>query len=356
MRKVIRKVVVAGMALALVLGTIGCGKTAPAEVKEEEAPIAGGWQAAEDGTITEELQALFDKAMEKMVGVDYTPIELLETQVVAGTNYKFLCESKVVAPDTAVKKAVVTIYEDLQGNAEVLEIEELEDSGEEGLDGGWEAAQDGTITEELQALFDKAMEKVVGVDYTPIELLETQVVAGTNYKFLCESRVVAPDAETKQAIVTIYEDLEGNVSIIDISDTEEQGTGGFGIANPFVEVSSLEEAAGGAGFEMEAPEKVEGFEGKRISYIQGTLIQVVYGAQDNELCIRKGAGEDDISGDYEVYEKEEEMTAGGKTVLTKANADGIYTATWTEEGYAFAVSCDSPMTEELVEALTEQVR
>jgi hypothetical protein len=227
---------------------------------------------------------------------------------------------------------------------------------ETAVTGGWEAVEDGTVTDELQVLFDKAMEKMVGVDYTPIELLETQVVAGTNYKFLCESRVVAPDAETKQAIVTIYEDLDGNVSVTDISDTKEQGTGGFGIANPFVEVSSLEEAASGAGFEMEVPEEVEGFEGKRISYIQGTLIQVVYGAQDNELCIRKGAGEDDISGDYEVYEKEEEMTAGGKTVLAKANADGIYTVTWTEDGYAFAISCDSPMTEEMVKALAEQVR
>ena len=355
MKKIIRKVVVAGMALAMVMGTMGCGKTAPAEA-QEEAPIAGGWEAAQDGTITKELQALFDKAMEKMVGVDYTPIELLETLVGAGTNYKFLCESKVVAPGAEVQQAIVTIYEDLQGNAEVLEIEVLEDSGEEALDGGWEAAQDGTITKELQELFDRAVEGLTGVDYTPIELLETQIVAGTNYKFLCESRVVAPDAETKQAIVTVYEDLEGNVSIIDISDTKEQGTGGFGIANPFVEVSSLEEAAGGAGFEMEAPEEIEGFEGKRISYIQGTLIQVVYGSEDKELCIRKGAGEDDISGDYEVYEKEEEMTFGGKTVLTKANADGIYTATWTEEGYAFAVSCDSPMTEEMVKTLAEQVR
>ncbi len=356
MKKIYRKVVVAGMVLTMALGSIGCGKTAPAEVKEEETVLAGGWQAAENKAITEELQALFDKAMEKMVGVDYTPIELLETQVVAGTNYKFLCESKVVAPDAPVQKAIVIIYEDLEGNAEVTDIEVLEDSGEEGLDGGWEAAQDGTITDELQELFDRAAEGLTGVDYTPIELLETQIVAGTNYKFLCESRVTAPDAETKQVIVTVYEDLEGNVSITDISDAEEQGTGGFGIANPFVEVSSLEEAARGAGFEMEAPEEVEGFEGKRISYIKGTLIQVVYGPEDRELLIRKGVGEDDISGDYEVYEKEEEMTAGGRTLLTKANADGIYTVTWTEGGCAFALSCDSPMTEEMVKALAEEVR
>ena len=100
MKKICRKILTAGMALALALGTIGCGQKAPAEVKEETA--AGGWEAVEDGTITEELQALFDRAMEKMVGVDYTPVELLEKQIVAGTNYKFLCESRVVAPGAAV--------------------------------------------------------------------------------------------------------------------------------------------------------------------------------------------------------------------------------------------------------------
>lgn len=220
MKKIYRKVLTAGMALALALGTIGCGQAAPAQGKEEEAPIAGGWQAAEDGTITEELQALFDKAMEKMVGVDYTPVELLETQIVAGTNYKFLCESQVVAPDAPVQMAVVTIYEDLEGNAEVLDIEMMEGSGEGALLGGWQAAEDGTITEELQEIFDKAAEGLVGVSYTPIELLETQIVAGTNYRFLCESRVVAPNAETKQVIVTVYRDLNGNASITDVADAE----------------------------------------------------------------------------------------------------------------------------------------
>ena len=225
MKKIYRKVLTAGMALALALGTIGCGQAAPAQGKEEEAPIAGGWQAAEDGTITEELQALFDKAMEKMVGVDYTPVELLETQVVAGTNYKFLCESQVVAPGAKVQKAIVIIYEDLEGNAEVLDIEVMEESGEEALDGGWQAAEDGTITEELQEIFDRAMEKMVGVDYTPVELLETQIVSGTNYKFLCESQVVAPDAPVQMAVVTIYEDLEGNAEVLDIEMMEGSGEG-----------------------------------------------------------------------------------------------------------------------------------
>ena len=104
--------------VAIILTLAGCG----AGKKEKE--IVGGWETAEDGTITTELQELFDKAMEKLEGVDYTPVKLLETQVVAGTNYRFLCDATVVSPNAETKQAIVTIYEDLQGNVEILEIQD----------------------------------------------------------------------------------------------------------------------------------------------------------------------------------------------------------------------------------------
>lgn len=219
MKRICRKLVTAGMALALAFGAVGCGQAVHAQVKEEHIVI-GGWEAAQDGTVTRELKELFDRAMEKKLGVDYTPVELLEKQIVSGTNYRFLCESRVVYPGAGVQMAVVTIYEDLEGNVEVLDIETPEESGEEAVTGGWEAARDGTVTKELQELFDQAAEGLTGVSYTPIELLETQLVAGTNYRFLCESRVVVPGAETGKTLVTVYKDLEGNARITDISNLE----------------------------------------------------------------------------------------------------------------------------------------
>ena len=229
MKKKMSKILAAALALTLALSAAGCGakktdepaQAAAEEVQEEQEEVLdGGWQEAEDGTITEELQALFDKAMESLVGVDYVPVELLATQIVSGTNYKFLCEGTTVVPDGETKQYIVTIYEDLEGNAEVMNIEEVQEEQKEGLVGGWTEAEDGTITEELQALFDKAMEGLVGVDYVPVKLLATQVVAGTNYKFLCEGTTVVPDGETKQYIVTIYEDLEGNAQILEIEEAE----------------------------------------------------------------------------------------------------------------------------------------
>lgn len=118
--KKIKKVLTALSVVLLVMTVSACN----ANKKEEE--IVGGWETAEDGTITPELQELFDKAMEELEGVDYTPIKLLETQVVAGTNYKFLCDATVVYPDAETTQAIVTIYEDLQGNVEILEIQDAE--------------------------------------------------------------------------------------------------------------------------------------------------------------------------------------------------------------------------------------
>ena len=90
---------------------------------QTNAPILGGWTETADKAITPEMQEMFDQAMEKLIGVDYTAIELIETQLVNGTNYKFRCEAQVVYPGAEKKEAIVTIHKDLQGNLNILNIE-----------------------------------------------------------------------------------------------------------------------------------------------------------------------------------------------------------------------------------------
>ena len=84
--------------------------------------------------------------------------------------------------------------------------------------GGWTETEVKEITPEMQEIFDEATGQLIGVDYEAVELLETQIVNGTNYKFLAESRVVYPGAEKKTVIITIYRDLAGNVSVLDIAE------------------------------------------------------------------------------------------------------------------------------------------
>ena len=103
------------MALSVLLLFAACGHA-------EEPTLAGGWTLTEDGAFDEEVKTVFDKALEGLIGVDYTPLALLGTQLVSGTNYSFLCESTVVYPDAETTYVIVTVHAGLDGAAELTDI------------------------------------------------------------------------------------------------------------------------------------------------------------------------------------------------------------------------------------------
>ena len=97
-----------------------------------------------------------------------------------------------------------------------IEGDEEDDDDFGGMTGYWEAAEDPTLTPERKAIFDKGMEGLLGVDYVPVVYLGSQVVAGTNHAFLCQGTIVVPNAVPEWMVVYLYEDLQGNVSVLDI--------------------------------------------------------------------------------------------------------------------------------------------
>ena len=188
------------------------------EAAEPILGILGGWKATDSPRMSDEATAAFEKAMEGFTGVGYEPLACLATQQVSGTNYAVFCKAQVVYPDAKPYYAVVYVYEDLQGNAELLKIVSLTPNGEADpnagaggtLLGGW------TVAEEQEPgleAFDQAAQKLLGVSYTPIYVLSSQVVSGTNYCVLSKAEVVAPGAEGYYTLATVYQDLSGNVEI-----------------------------------------------------------------------------------------------------------------------------------------------
>ena len=94
-------------------------------------------------------------------------------------------------------------------------------SAEERQSGGWMLSADPAVTEELQALFDKGTETLTGISYIPVAYLGSQVVAGTNHAFLCRAVTAYPgslETDPAYAMVYLYEDLSGRVSILSIAD------------------------------------------------------------------------------------------------------------------------------------------
>ena len=80
--------------------------------------LVGGWTAYHP--LTEKDKLVFKEALAGFVGVHYQP-ELVSTQIVAGTNYRFKCKASV-PPALVVWESVVEIFQPLQGAPHIVGI------------------------------------------------------------------------------------------------------------------------------------------------------------------------------------------------------------------------------------------
>ena len=79
----------------------------------DEEELTGGWTLVKelaDREITDDLREKFEKGVKDTPYEDWVPVELNATQVVSGTNYRFLCENG----------EFLVIWEDLNGECNVL--------------------------------------------------------------------------------------------------------------------------------------------------------------------------------------------------------------------------------------------
>ena len=201
--------------------------TAAAAQTTTEAPLTGGYTDAASPVLTDDVKAVFNKAVEGLTGMTYEPVAYLGSQVVAGTNHLILCKAAAVTENPTTTYALLTVYEDLNGNAEITESREFTGSAapaaqdaEEPIAGAYEEPETPVVTDDAKAALAKACETLTGAGYEAKALLGTQVVAGTNHLFLCKTAPVVPGAAETYALVTVYEDLKGNASVTDVQNCE----------------------------------------------------------------------------------------------------------------------------------------
>ena len=195
-------------------------------------PLLGGWSFASDLSIslTEEDQARFDKAIGGLTGMGYEPVAVVASQLVAGKNYAYLCKATPIASKAIPRWTIAVVYEDLQGEASLTNVSEIDLTNINVLDavdtkeavGAWEIATPGgkpimMPSEDAQAAFDSAAANYTGVDLKPLSLLASQVVAGMNYKYLCYGETVTENPVAALYIVEVYRDLDGKAEITNCS-------------------------------------------------------------------------------------------------------------------------------------------
>ena len=144
--------------------------------------------------------------------------------------------------------------------------------------------------------------------------------------------------------------------------TEASSEANMNMANPWTDCSSLDDAAKIAGFEMTVPDSVDGYPNTFIQAMQDNMIQVFFSDKDmdatdrSDVLVRKGAGTDDISGDYNDYSQTESAEMSGMNVTLRGNDNKIFNVTWNSDGYSYAIVSDKGLERDDVEAIVGAVK
>ena len=139
-----------------------------------------------------------------------------------------------------------------------------------------------------------------------------------------------------------------------VTEVTEQATEDtVGIPNPFLTCETMEEAAGLAGFSMTVPGEVPGYEKSEIQVVEGELFQVFYVCGNEQVLIRKAAGSDDITGDYNDYSETDTAEANGSTVTLRGEDGMVKAASWQKDGYTYAIDATEGLPAETVLKLVE---
>lgn len=167
------------------------------------------------------VKKVFEDAKANYSGnLDY--IALLGKQVVAGTNYMFLCKD-----ETGFKVAIV--YRNLEGVSQITNVSVFDpvkyvnediSYNQEQLAGGWYTEVPvwiNGLNSNVQKYFQEATEKLVGVKYSPIGVLAEQYKVGINYAVLCYGQPSYQGALPGIYMLTLYADKTNKAEIVSIA-------------------------------------------------------------------------------------------------------------------------------------------
>lgn len=126
--------------------------------------------------------------------------------------------------------------------------------------------------------------------------------------------------------------------------------------NDIVEVDTIDELTKAVGFYVDNITSLP-FEATEIIYTAywGELAEVAYMNEEQALFYRKSLGEEDNSGDYNIYESEIQIKVRNTVVTMKGNSGKYNLAVWTDSQYSYSISVTNGISKEDLVNLVEQI-
>lgn len=110
------------------------------------------------------------------------------------------------------------------------------------------------------------------------------------------------------------------------------------------------------GYEFKIPQYIpEGYAMEDAALMFGSLIQISYTSENGEIIYRTKKTQEDISGDYNIYEKTEVIEAGGCAVTVKGNGEKYNLAVWNN-GDSYAISSSEGLSKDEIVKIAENIK
>lgn len=188
-------------------------------VKSTESANKNGWVVgpATDALVNEEQNSVFQDSINNFEELDMKPIAVLGEQVVAGTNYAYLCYDKTRTEFPTVSWDVAVVYKDLYNKSKLTSIIEINlsninttNSEQEAMTGAWQTVE---ITEgtKLDDTLKNGLDSVLKKEYVPIAVLGTNHEDGTTYSVLVQEK---NDGKPENYLVELRVNSNGEAELV----------------------------------------------------------------------------------------------------------------------------------------------
>ena len=153
--------------------------------------------------------------------------------------------------------------------------------------------------------------------------------------------------ETDGEITTLYTETSGGRKVLKIKDSEDGNIVILshttermsGLANPWTDCASLSEAEKLAGFSLGLNEQIADYKAEVFRVMPEKMLEIRYKDGENEVMVRKAPGVgQDISGDYNAYEKVETVEQNGVEITYNTMKDGGVIILLSDKDYSYCVS------------------
>ena len=153
----------------------------------------------------------------------------------------------------------------------------------------------------------------------------------------------------KKAIMLVLTGMAFLVMTACGSNNDAAG-GSVQLANPFTEYATKEEAEAAVGFDISLPEMPDDCELIYRVETEGRMLEIICKKDGEEVMrIRKAAGSDDISGNYNDFTSDITAKAGAGSFnvrLRGMEADRFSLATWSYMDYTYSIDLTDGVSQE----------